>query len=741
MQKSGNALFVAHGNLNLVRVFDKVQGNQIGSFTVPNPSRMAVTANGDVWVASNGSSPSVMRYSFANGTATLKQTISGLNNPVGVGVSADDALVLVADAGTSQQIKAFSNTTGAATWTYGVLGGMAANGPNVTTNVFQFLYQRTDFNDFSPEGFIAFQSDNTFWVDDSGNGRIVHYSINGNTPCTSSRSSSTTPPYRATVDAADATRVFNHFMEYSVDYSLPLAGTNGSWKLVRNWTYGLPNDSKHLYFGFTNGFINVATLSNGRTYGLLNNFITNNWDLFELPPSGPLRYTGYTFTNSPRIYGDGTMRFNVTAPNNTSLAFYSAPLTGFDSSNNPVWGSPELLASTPLGATDPVPWVTYPMRTEMTSTGMLVDFNGDWHNSGYHLAAVPRGGTAFQWRAGPSVNGTRTGWFPQDGQFDDGDGVQYPGNHVMAGGRNIVYGYNGEMWGGGQASQWVNYYDNGLMVGLFGTYATANMVGSGALDGFAGNAHSPTLVEGPDGNYYLYHNDESTHGGTDRWMITGWDGVTEISGNGNVGGTANLNSTDNTPAISITSPTRGANYLNGNNVTISASVAGAGAPISSVQFFDGSTSLGSITGAPYSMNVPMAAGNHTLTRHRNRYGGQFQHLGPHRLRHRHGRPEFAAPRTDRPYRQRCDLRQCGARLDPAVRLDDQLHRRSDHELPVRAQRGLQHTRLQCGRRCGVLRRRQLQSDRPVCRHQRHHLSRPSSTAWEPWCRTSVSRSQ
>ena len=138
----------------------------------------------------------------------------------------------------------------------------------------------------------------------------------------------------------------------------------------------------------------------------------------------------------------------------------------------------------------------------------MVDFDGNSLDSGYHLAGFTKSGSSFQWHASPSINGTVSGWFPQDGKFDTGDGVVYAGNHVMALGRNIVYGYNGEFWGGGQASQWLNFLDNGLMVGLFGTYEGAGSVGANAVDGFAGNAVSPTLVRGPDGNVYLYHNDE-----------------------------------------------------------------------------------------------------------------------------------------------------------------------------------------------------------------------------------------
>lgn len=601
VQQSGNELFVSHGNLNLVRVFDKVQGNSLGSFTVANPGPLHTTANGDVWVISNAGTPTLLRYTFANGTATLKQTITGLVNPVGVGVSADDSLVLVTDGGSSQQIKAFNNTTGALVWTYGQLGGMAVNGPNVTTNDF----------DFTTHSSIAFQADNTFWVGDAGNsGRYLHFSINGNTLSYIEQIVYTVASYRSTVDLTNATRVFNMFVEYSVNYALPPGGTNGSWTMVKNWAYGLPNDSTHSYFGTSNGFVNVVTLSNGRTYGFLGNIATRNEDLFELPASGPARPTGYAFGNTPLIYPDGTLRFNVNT--GTSLSFYSQPLTGFDAKNNPVWGSPALIATTALAPTDPNNWVAFPERTEMTSSGMVVNYDPNQADTGYHLGGIPTGGTVWQWRSAPSTTSTYAGWYPQDGHFDIGNGVQYAGDYHMALGRNIVCGYHGEFWRAGQASQWLNFLDNGLMVGRFGTYETAS--DDSSTDGFAGNAVSPTLVTGPDGNTYLYHNDESNHGGTVRWLISNWDKISEINATANIGATTSLSSGATGPTVTITSPTAAATYLNGNTVFLSASVGGTGASITGVQFFDGTTSLGTVTSAPYNLNYSgLSAGSHVIT--------------------------------------------------------------------------------------------------------------------------------
>ena len=481
VQKTGNVLFVSHANLNIVRAFDKVQGTLLGSFAVTNPGRCATTANGDLWVISNGTTSVVQRYTFANGSATLDRTITGLSAPAGLGVSADDSLLLIADGGSSEQIKAFTNSTGAPAWTYGTAGGMPAAGPAITPNTFCFNTQWANFNTFSNQAFIAFQSDNTFWISDGGNNRTLHFSINGSSLTYVEQILYNDVSYAATVDLTDATRVYNNFLEYSVNYSLPLGGTNGSWSLVRNWAYGLPSDANHLYYGYSNGPSNVVTLSNGRTYAFMQNYAAGTADLFELPATGPARPTGYSYINCPRMYPDGSLRFNITTSSN--LTFYSQPLTGFDSKNNPVWGSPAVLASTTLAATDPQTSNAYPERTEMTASGIVINYDPNKADTGYHLGGIPQGGTAWQWRSSPTVNGWY--FFPQDGRFDVADGVQYAGNYDMALGRNIVLGYHGELWCGGQASQWMNFLDNGLMVGRFGSYETLGTMGPNTVDGFA----------------------------------------------------------------------------------------------------------------------------------------------------------------------------------------------------------------------------------------------------------------
>jgi hypothetical protein len=72
--------------------------------------------------------------------------------------------------------------------------------------------------------------------------------------------------------------------------------------------------------------------------------------------------------------------------------------------------------------------------------------------------------------------------------------------------------------------------------------------------------------------------------------------------------------TGNTPpSVSITNPTSGATFIAPANVTIQASASDSDGTVTNVQFFDGATSLGSVTSSPHQVVVGLAVGSHSLT--------------------------------------------------------------------------------------------------------------------------------
>ncbi len=70
----------------------------------------------------------------------------------------------------------------------------------------------------------------------------------------------------------------------------------------------------------------------------------------------------------------------------------------------------------------------------------------------------------------------------------------------------------------------------------------------------------------------------------------------------------------NAPVVTISAPTNGATYTAPATITISATASEAGGTISKVEFYQGSTLLGTDTTSPYSYNwTNVAAGNYALT--------------------------------------------------------------------------------------------------------------------------------
>ena len=78
-------------------------------------------------------------------------------------------------------------------------------------------------------------------------------------------------------------------------------------------------------------------------------------------------------------------------------------------------------------------------------------------------------------------------------------------------------------------------------------------------------------------------------------------------------GTVNVQGAANTPpTVTLTAPANGATFLTTDTITFSANASDNGS-VTSVQFFAGSTSLGTDNSAPYSVTATLPAGNHSIT--------------------------------------------------------------------------------------------------------------------------------
>jgi len=517
VQQIGNLLAVSVATDNKVYLLDKRAGSAITNFSVTAPGRLNFSPDGSLWVISGNT---VICFTNLTAAPMPALTITNLAEPLAVAVNpANAGVILVADGGGSQQIKAFDNT-GASLWTYGLPGGYQTNGVAVQTNKFWF-------NDGEGDGtFLSFAPDGSFWVGDGGNYRALHFS----TARTYLEQIMYQPhSYMACVDQNNPTRVINQFLEFSVDYTKPL---QQAWTLVNNWKVGV--DPVHL--SWNQGLYEVTTFTNGRTYALIDNntYAFPMSELCELTPP-KLRFTGIlpAFSGSARgwisLGPDGSARRTTIG----AATWFECTLNGFDASNNPIWNPEFALASAPQGATDPVPRGSSfgNIRATTSSNNILISFDQSLNN-GWHLGGIRVGSTNWLWKASPAVT-----WMNGCGTYEIANGVQYAGNTVQAVDRNVIYGYHGEFFrGSGQAGQTMHFYDDGLFVGQFGECNIGHSAYEGAVPASAGNGHCPSLVKMPGGGYYVWVNDESGHG-PQRWHLVNAGNIREQSGSGTLGST------------------------------------------------------------------------------------------------------------------------------------------------------------------------------------------------------------
>ena len=523
VQKTGNYLFVSHKGINELHVLNKTTGALVQTISVSAPRQLCVDMNDNLWMISG--SNTVEKYTV-NGNGTLSAatlSITGLSEPLALAVSPNNYIVVVIDGGSSQQLKAFSNSTASSVWTLGQSGGYS-NDPAVYNDKFFF---KDSARQIQTESFIAFQSDSSFWFGDPGNDRIQHFSASRNfietimsLPCT----------YSIRADPNDPTRVFNDFLEFEIDYSKKLAPNNGSWKLVRNWRKGVPLN----FFGSYNVLRSVITLSNGRTYATLedpNNLVR---EFVELPASGNVRFTGVTIDSYEDflVDNDGTLRIMYTGSVTDAIQWTSRTLTGFDNNNNPIWSNPVTIATSPKTTIkDPKPNTqSFPAKTKSDKLIVFCNRKNDAFGlrDGYHLGAIKKGTNKWLWKASKATTEDYFGPMPKDGTFDIGNGVEYPGGHVYTVDNNIFWNYHGEFWKNSQTNIWNHYSESGLMVSQFGIVSLdgERTYGEQAFPMGAGNVFSSAFVK-VDSNYYLYHNDESVHGALHRWKISGLNTISE----------------------------------------------------------------------------------------------------------------------------------------------------------------------------------------------------------------------
>jgi hypothetical protein len=349
-QGAGNYLFIARGQKNQILTVHKTTGATLQTNTTwTNPQRIATDpVSGALWVIHDNAGPvTVIEKLTADGSGNLTSTgvvISGLSAPLDLSVSPDGSTLLVADAGTSHQIKAFNTSDGSVKSAFGTSGvfgtaGGYVNSPAVTLTKFMFRA----VVGISP-GWLTYATDGSFWVGDNGNYRAMHFS-SGNSPTYIEQIAYVGANYDVRLVRNDETRLLVDFLEFKIDYSKPLAPGNGSWTLVNNWVANLSPSEVAFTNSQTNRLIHALKAPNGLTYaGLYNS--PSTYKFYELTATG-LRYTGVIYLNflyvDPNFDLWSTYAQGFTAGSTTST--WVNHLTGFDGSNNPVFQFPPNLSS------------------------------------------------------------------------------------------------------------------------------------------------------------------------------------------------------------------------------------------------------------------------------------------------------------------------------------------------------------------------------------------------------------
>jgi hypothetical protein len=531
VQKAGRFLFIARESLGRIDVLDKSSGAPVRSVALDRPNRLAVEPGGALWaVVLEDGRQIVRRFDVAeDGSLEPGQAITGLAQPLGISVSPDGAVLLVADGGDSQQVKAFDVRRGDARWVLGRPGGFA-DGPAVADDKFMFHnFSRITFHQGRDWSFVAFQPDGSFWVGDAGNNRAQHYGADRK----HLRRLMWMPLfYSATADPNDPRRVFGNLLEFEVDYARPLAPDNGSWRLVRNWGFRLPDRLKDKYAYA----LHVATLSNGRTYAQFRDAAAGTLELAELVPAAGLRFTGIKGPDlGDMLHPDGSLRATSQPGRDRPVTWSMRDLDGFDAAGNPRWGPRRVVATLAThAATDPLPYFSVlPWAWERTSSGALVVFDAQiprdvfkHHpvtHDGWHLGGLDVASGRWLWKSAPSTMRGYHGDWPTDGAFDIGNHVLNAGTRAHVVGSNVFWHHCGEGWKGGRSGQinmWTHVHESGLLVGQFGALQrTVRMQEVEGQPGMAGNASAHRIVAGPEGELYVYHNDEGYHGGVHRWRI------------------------------------------------------------------------------------------------------------------------------------------------------------------------------------------------------------------------------
>lgn len=527
VQKNGNLLFVSYIYTGKVYVLNKTTGQKLYEMNISMPQAVCCNDNG-VWVGykkDNGKMAAVYYTAASNGMLTKQAELSEEFDDIrDIAVSPDNQTLVIADAGNSNRIKAFDVNSRARIWTYGS-GESYSDDPTVYDDKLMLSVK----NPMTNYTFVMYEDNNTLWFGDVGNCRAFKLDLSGGKRTLADMLMFQDGSHNAAVDLNNPTRVFTNLREFEIDYAE--SDPDKSWKLKRNWM----KQAEDLHYYDQGLFANLNTLSNGRTYckiyeaNMADNEYTNY--LYEMTENS-LRNTGIELSDY-ELQRDGSLgRYYVY---DGKMIWAKKELNGFDENNNPTWKDEEIVASAVRDNYSP----TQGSRNTMlpiTEGGIVVSLANNKNKTPYQDKAIMHLGgininknpNEWAWKTSPQGAINYRGAFPEDGVFEAGNGVSGCASDVKTLGRNVIYQYHGEFYRSGQTNKFYHYYENGLLVGVFGgANAQPHKYGENPEQYVAGNAFDFYFVqpEGVSDYFYIFQNDESHKDGIWRTKVTGLDSI------------------------------------------------------------------------------------------------------------------------------------------------------------------------------------------------------------------------
>ena len=521
VQTTGDLVATARGGFNQLNILDKITGLPVTSHTITSIELLQFDDNGHLYYVSDND---LYKADIdAQGALANTTLVATGNNLLSISLDPTTNTVVVADRTATQGdiIKAYDTTTFNLTWDFGRKESYLTD-PTVYDDKFMFISAAEKKGERT---FVVFTSTGGMIVGDQGNQRYQFFDVNRNLTHSVMFQQAN---YHCIVAGPNNSRLMSEGYEFSVDWDKQVMphNENDMWRLEKNWMmqlYALPlsdPDPKRRL----DSFVSFCQLSNGRYYFIRRDSLSREQEIMEVLDTS-LRQTGVFIQDNDlkvvNLRNDGIVRYSDL---DTSLDpdrefHYEIPITGFDGSNNPIFGAKITHSSHPVTpllspknfgfrpanhvmlGDSRVVFKAHKLSVDDDVINYLNPYEGD-----FHLGIIDRGATDLRSVFYESVIYPAGDPYPQDGTFDARSSVRNAAASSLGYGTTFITDYIGEFWEAGQVNQRLVWHESGLMIGAFG----ADFLSTGKQwrpEEHAGNSLSSQLIE-HRGSHIIIHCDE-----------------------------------------------------------------------------------------------------------------------------------------------------------------------------------------------------------------------------------------